>query len=514
MGWNLECFTASQGDTFKKLYLASTIIFIIDMLITFLTAILDDKNNYIYQIDKIIQTYLKYWFWIDLVSAFPFDRIKTFDMADCFQPYIASSKIFLILSLIRVLKMSRLLVAIERDFSRYSMQIRFFKLFGFILYFSHLVGNLFCGNSPTYSGKAFAECSIYPYNSPDNLNCNRNLMSTKFASIYFYSVYLGIVLSFGNDVITIQSWEMVVMMSVTVISTVTNASIYGNVAVMLNSVGFGVSPILRAKLDVMKEYMGFMKFDERFVNQIEEYHVNIWLKQRNMMYESNFLSDMSLALQRILLLEQWNKNFFANSKFLINISDPFILDMIPLFKPKIFMNNDIIITEGDSNIEVYFIPNTGLCQVKIGGVFVSQMTEGDYFGEIAVFLRSRRRTATIVCLKDSDFLLLEGNHFEKLLKDFPEDHGLIKKMAINRLLDSMKLYPSSLFAKLVPSNNIKDYMFRKCIYLENEEEDALMNEKKSKNLMDQTMFNHKIEAICENMREVKKNLEVVTKFFV
>jgi signal-transduction protein with cAMP-binding, CBS, and nucleotidyltransferase domain len=185
--------------------------------------------------------------------------------------------------------------------------------------------------------------------------------------------------------------------------------------------------------------------------------------------------------------------------------------MIPLFKPKIFMNNDIIITEGDSNIEVYFIPNTGLCQVKIGGVFVSQMTEGDYFGEIAVFLRSRRRTATIVCLKDSDFLLLEGNHFEKLLKDFPEDHGLIKKMAINRLLDSMKLYPSSLFAKLVPSNNIKDYMFRKCIYLENEEEDALMNEKKSKN---QTMFNHKIEAICENMREVKKNLEVVTKFFV
>lgn len=387
------------------------------------------------------------------------------------------------------------------------MQIRFFKLFGFILYFSHLVGNLFCGNSPTYSGKAFQECSNAPNNSPEQLACTKNLMSTNFGSVYFYSVYLGIVLSFGNDVITLQSWEMMVMMAVTVISTVTNASIYGNVAVMLNSVGFGVSPILRAKLDVMKEYMGFMKFDERFADQIEEYHVNIWLKQRNMMYDQNFLGDMSLALQRILLLEQWNKNFFKSSKFVHSVSDQFILDMIPLFKPKIFMNNDIIITEGDSNTEVYFIPNTGLCQVKIGGVFVSTMGEGDYFGEIAVFLRSRRRTATIVCLKDSDFLILEGKIFEKLLKDFPDDHAVIKKSAINRLLDSMKLYPSSLFAKLVPNNNIKDYMFRKCIYLENEEEDNLLNEKKTKNLMDLTMFNHKLDLICGTMREVMKNLD-------
>jgi len=122
-------------------------------------------------------------------------------------------------------------------------------------------------------------------------------MTSSFSSIYFFSLYIGIILSFGNDTQTQQSWEMAVLMAVTVICTVTNASIYGNVAVMLNNMGFGVSPILRQKLDVMKEYMNFMKIDERFIDQIEEYHVNIWLKQRNMMYEDNFLNDMSLALQ-------------------------------------------------------------------------------------------------------------------------------------------------------------------------------------------------------------------------
>ena len=199
-------------------------------------------------------------------------------------------------------------------------------------------------------------------------------------------MYWGIVASLGNDVIVQQNWEMFFLLMVTVVSTIVNASIYGNAAVMLNSVSFGVSPILREKLDVMKEYMGFMNFDGRFIDQIEEYHVNIWLKQRNMMYEDNFLNDMSLALQRILLLEQWKSSFFLSSKFFPLVSENFILDMVPVFKPKIFMNNDVIITEGDSEKDVFFIPKTGICQVKIGGIYVSQMKDGEYFGEISVKL--------------------------------------------------------------------------------------------------------------------------------
>lgn len=511
IGWNLECFTENQGAVFRNLYTATTIFFLIDICFSCITAVLDEKNNYIYNIEQIIPIYLSSNFFVDLMCCLPFDRVITFSMKDCFQPYVAPGKKYLMLSFIRIFKMSKLLSQLERDFSRYSVYIKFCKLFGFILFFSHLVGNLFSGNSPTYSSYIFVSCSQFSNNSPEALACARNLMSTNFSSVYFFSLYIGIILSFGNDTTTQASWEMVVLMAVTVICTITNASIYGNVAVMLNNMGFGVSPILRQKLDVMKEYMNFMKIDERFIDQIEEYHVNIWLKQRNMMYEDNFLSDMSLALQRILLLEQWNKDFFKNSKLVTNISDYFTLDMIPLLKPKIFMNNDIIITEGDSNIEVFFIPRTGVCQIKIGGVFVNTMTDGDYFGEIAVFLRSRRRTATVICMKDSDFLLLEGKTFEKLLKDFPDDHKVIKKFAINRLLDSMKLYPNSLFAKLVPNNNLKDYMFRKCIYLENEEEDALFNVKKSKNLMDFSLFNLKVGAVNDKMHEVKEVLDGLTK---
>ena len=512
IGWNLDCFTYNNAQNFKSLYLASTIIFFFDMSLCFITAVLDDKNNYIYDIELIITCYLKGWFIIDLISALPFDRIITFNMSDCFQATLPMSKVFMILSLFRFIKLGKILAMIEREFSRYALPIRFSKLFLFILYFAHLFGNLFVSKSPTFKSNIFAQCySTQIVNSiPFNL-CIKQFLQNNFLTLYFFSVYWGIVASLGNDVIVQQNWEMFFLLMVTVVSTIVNASIYGNAAVMLNSVSFGVSPILREKLDVMKEYMGFMNFDGRFIDQIEEYHVNIWLKQRNMMYEDNFLNDMSLALQRILLLEQWKSSFFLSSKFFPLVSENFILDMVPVFKPKIFMNNDVIITEGDSEKDVFFIPKTGICQVKIGGIYVSQMKDGEYFGEISVFLRSNRRTATVVCLKDSDFLFCEGGDFEKLLKDFPNDYNMIRKQAISRLLESMKLYPSGLFAKLVPNNNIKDYMFRKCIYLDNEEEDILFENKKKKNLIDGSLFNNKMENVAGNIRGVKEELEKIMK---
>jgi hypothetical protein len=54
-------------------------------------------------------------------------------------------------------------------------------------------------------------------------------------------------------------------------------------------------------------------------------------------------------------------------------------------------------------------------------------------------------------------------------------------------------------------------MFRKCIYLENEEEDAMFNVKKAKNLMDSSLFNLKIGSVGDKMSEVKDVLEGLTK---
>ena len=70
-------------------------------------------------------------------------------------------------------------------------------------------------------------------------------------------------------------------------------------------------------------------------------------------------------------------------------------------------------------------------------------------------------------------------------------------------MDSIKLYPTSLFSKLVPSNHLKDYLFRKNIYLEDEDEDQFFNNRSSNN-MDSKMFTNKVESILMNIEEANK----------
>ena len=101
--------------------------------------------------------------------------------------------------------------------------------------------------------------------------------------------------------------------------------------------------------------MNFMKFEKKFVNTIEDYHVNIWMKQRNMMYPEDFFSNLSVALQKLIFLKQWKSNFFNESRMFAIVSKEFFSDLLPNFKPKIFMKNDIIITEGNSNYSIYLL---------------------------------------------------------------------------------------------------------------------------------------------------------------
>lgn len=505
VSWNFECFIGNI-NTISITYTIFTTLFLMDIFFNCFTAYLDDKNIYSFDLKVIITNYFYNGLIIDVLSSLPYDRITTLDYNDCFMPKISSAKVPFFLFFLRVVKINKFFDLIERIFSKYTLIIRLVKLFTFIIFLANTAGNIFSGVSPTINAVLYSSCSqAYAPSSTEYYDCCQSLMQNSFWSIYFFSVYLGILLTLGTDFVTEKVFEQVFIIIIVIVSTIINATIYGNVAVMLANVSFGVSPILREKIDTMTEYMNFMKFDRLFKMQIEEYHLNIWYKQRNMMYDDSFFGDMSLALQKILLLLQYRPTFFLRNKLLPIISERFILDMIVLMKPKIYMTHDIIMTEGESTLDVFFASETSFCKVYIGGQWIKDLNSGDYFGEIAIFLRSRRRTATVLCYKDSDFLLIEGQSMQKLLRNYPEDYVRIKNRAIQTFISTVKFYPSNLFAKLVPNNNLKDYLFRKSIYLEDEEEDQLLNTKTSVTI-DPNEYNEKVSLIIEKLTEVRNKL--------
>ena len=103
--------------------------------------------------------------------------------------------------------------------------------------------------------------------------------------------------------------------------------------------------------------------------------------------------DLSQGLKKQLLLKQYQP-FLRKMDWVNHISPGLLAEIVINLKWKIFLPNQKIVAEGDVGTCMYFIAK-GFCQVKVNGLYVRNLKEGDFFGEIAMLLQSSRRTATV-----------------------------------------------------------------------------------------------------------------------
>lgn len=502
VGWNLSCLSESSKRINSIMSLLTPIVFLTNIGMNFITAILDEKFKYLFSIKDIFIQYVKTYFIFDLLSAMPYEFFVKFNEKDCFNPNSSNTRIILVVALVRAVGASKMFEVIEDIFPKMATRIRLLKLFIMILYFAHCNGNIIVGNSESLLKIVFENCN--GLNSIEEVQqCRKTTINEKFFDIYTYCIYIGYFIIAGNEMKLYQSGEKIYFLVISIISIRLMANIYGNVAILITKLSYRTSPVVQEKIDIMKEYMKYMKFEKSFVDIIESYHVNIWSKQRSMLYSENFYDDMNVSLHKMILIDQWNSNFFSISKWLNIISDEAFSNIITHLKPKIYMKNDIIITEGDFSYDIYFSSNKGNCSVKVSGQLVKNMDGGELFGEISIFLRSMRRTATVTSLNDSDFLLLEGKEYEIFLQNYPNVCAKIKETGINRLMSSIKFYPSNVYIKLVPNNDLKDYLIRKSIYLNDYEEDQYYKDNKN-TFVSQNII---MEKVQQELERVKTNIQ-------
>lgn len=94
-----------------------------------------------------------------------------------------------------------------------------------------------------------------------------------------------------------------------------------------------------------------------------------------------------------------------------------ISDIAGLLHPKLVPPRYTVVRR-DEPADAMYILLTGEVEVDApGGVFT--LSEGDYFGEIAL-LQQSKRTATVTTLTDCHLLVLSSSDFDRLLRDHPE----------------------------------------------------------------------------------------------
>ncbi|RKO94677.1 hypothetical protein BDK51DRAFT_30813 [Blyttiomyces helicus] len=110
--------------------------------------------------------------------------------------------------------------------------------------------------------------------------------------------------------------------------------------------------------------------------------------------------------------------YFNEKAILRELSGP-LRRLSLVLEERHFLDDDLIMQEGDEAEEMYFIW-TGTCAVSIQGTVRLQLHAGAFFGEIALLFSGMRRTATITAVKPCILYSLSKQNLDAVLERFED----------------------------------------------------------------------------------------------
>ena len=262
----------------------------------------------------------------------------------------------------------------------------------------------------------------------DNMHAPRD-PSTAF--VYLYAVYFTLAttttIGFG-DISPANELEIGVLC----ITIFVSALLYSSLIAFLSNLVLASDVNWTAhkqKVETIKSYMRHRKIPMSLQKRIEEYLEYLWTTQKGL-DETDITSMLPATLRQQLSL-------FCNSR---------IISTVPLFAgvpahvcaaivmqllPRIFVPDDMIITQGDWADEMFLIYRGVVKLVELSeseGASI-YLKDGDYFGEIAV-LTGGKRMMSVRAVTYCHLYSLQQRLLERILQQHPEciDNLLVNMM--------------------------------------------------------------------------------------
>ena len=110
------------------------------------------------------------------------------------------------------------------------------------------------------------------------------------------------------------------------ISSIVNASIFGNMAVLIQTLDQSTQKY-KEIMDIVNEHMRYLKLPNQYGNQIHNYYQYMQIKLPNIFLDLNLFADLSLGLKRKLLLNQY-RPFLETMDYFKDCSPGFIEEVV------------------------------------------------------------------------------------------------------------------------------------------------------------------------------------------
>ncbi len=379
-----------------------TLVYAADVVINFYTAI-PGRGRLIYDRRIIAEKYLKSWFVIDVLAAFPVP------LAGVLFPSAGMLKLFRVLRLNRLLKLMRISRSLKR-LSGPRTNPAIFRLVLLVFWIMMAAHTIACG-------------WIMMTGNPDGL--------TPFAlyiRAFYWTTTTLTTIGYG-DVLPTGTSQTIYVIIIEIIGAGMYGLIIGNIANLIANIDVAKAQY-REKMEKLNTFLRYRNIPVDLSRKINDYFEYLWQTRRGY-EESDVLKELPPSLKTWVAL-YLNKEVIEKVPIFEGASQEFIKETILHLTSVVFTPGDYIVTAGEVGYDMFFISKGTVDVVSADGTTTyATLSEGQFFGEIALLL-SMPRTASIIARDYCDLYRLDKETFDRILARYPSFAATIRELAEKR----------------------------------------------------------------------------------
>ncbi|KAJ9466383.1 Cyclic nucleotide-gated cation channel [Diplonema papillatum] len=265
----------------------------------------------------------------------------------------------------------------------------------------------------------------------EGLDSNSTEGYSRYAKNYVSSLYFSLVFLVGyNAGIPRNGAQGLFSVIVVFLGASVFALIIGYVGFILRELD-NTQQTFRDKVDQVVRFMRYTELPKKTVTNVLHFYKHMWESRRGL-EKLNVMDGIPQSLHRELLA-YLHKDFVSKVPLFKGCDEFFLEEVSCCLQYVAVLPGYHVLRKGEIGKEMFFIHRGQVDVVsEDNSIVFASLSEGNFFGEVALVVPGAKRTASIVCKTFTELFVLNKTDFERLLDSYPETRKEILQVAVER----------------------------------------------------------------------------------
>jgi len=232
-----------------------------------------------------------------------------------------------------------------------------------------------------------------------------------------------------GDITPGRDIEYFLTIIVILVGASTYAFMIGNIASLISKIDSSKTNYW-SRIDSANQYLRYKQIPDELNDRVRKYYEYVWSRHRGLSHNT-LLQDLPLSL-RYEVTHHLAKELLERVPLFRLSSDTLKHALLLSLEPQIIAPQGFIVEAGEPGREMHFI-SKGKAEIiePDGKTVYDVLSDGDYFGDIALLL-GERRTASVRSVTYCEVFTLSRAKFMEIEKEYPEFREVVKKISTER----------------------------------------------------------------------------------